>query len=318
MRISASVVFICLCVIPVSSATLRFLNREDAEKKIVLEDEFLTRLSPFDISSRMCVNRTVDRREFKQFLAGSVLDWSEKEKNLIKKIAGDKIAFIRDSLGVQLPDTIGFIKTTGKEEGDAAYTRGNTLLLPVALIASAERLEKTLPHELFHILSRTNRKLRLELYRLIGFREGTEVVIPETMRSIRITNPDGYENSYYIELETGTGKSLYVPYLTATIGIRDIEPGKPFFDYLDFSLFEVVKKNDRFSMKMKDGKTVTLDPQNIGAYIAMIGRNTQYIIHPDEILADNFELIVNGKKNLPSPELIEKMSAVFLQFKTFK
>jgi len=41
-----------------------------------------------------------------------------------------------------------------------------------------------------------------------------------------------------------------------------------------------------------------------------VGRNTGYIIHPDEILADNFVLLVNQSKNVRSPEILEKMRAV--------
>jgi hypothetical protein len=43
--------------------------------------------------------------------------------------------------------------------------------------------------------------------------------------------------------------------------------------------------------------------------MARIGRNTEYIIHPEEILADNFVLLVNGAK-APSPEILQKLDAV--------
>ena len=33
---------------------------------------------------------------------------------------------------------------------------------------------------------------------------------------------------------------------------------------------------------------VLLDPEDLPDYHRRIGRNTNYIIHPDEILADNF------------------------------
>jgi hypothetical protein len=38
-----------------------------------------------------------------------------------------------------------------------------------------------------------------------------------------------------------------------------------------------------------------------------VGRNTQYIIHPEEILADNFALLVLGETSIPSPVILEKM-----------
>jgi hypothetical protein len=41
-----------------------------------------------------------------------------------------------------------------------------------------------------------------------------------------------------------------------------------------------------------------------------IGRNTEYVIHPEEVLADNFALLVLKKANVPSPEILQKMREV--------
>jgi hypothetical protein len=38
-----------------------------------------------------------------------------------------------------------------------------------------------------------------------------------------------------------------------------------------------------------------------------VGRNTDYIIHPEEILAENFALLVLGAGNVPSPEVLTRM-----------
>lgn len=41
-----------------------------------------------------------------------------------------------------------------------------------------------------------------------------------------------------------------------------------------------------------------------------IGRNTSYVIHAEEILAANFELLVQGASNAPSPEMLARIRAV--------
>jgi hypothetical protein len=41
-----------------------------------------------------------------------------------------------------------------------------------------------------------------------------------------------------------------------------------------------------------------------------VGRNTDYIIHPEEILADNFALLMSGASGAPSPEIIKKLEEV--------
>ena len=44
-----------------------------------------------------------------------------------------------------------------------------------------------------------------------------------------------------------------------------------------------------------------------------VGNNTDYIIHPEEILADNFALLVLGEHNMPSPEIPQKMREILLR-----
>jgi hypothetical protein len=41
-----------------------------------------------------------------------------------------------------------------------------------------------------------------------------------------------------------------------------------------------------------------------------VGRNTQYIIHPEEIMADNFAELVMQDRSVPTPEILQKMLAV--------
>ena len=51
-------------------------------------------------------------------------------------------------------------------------------------------------------------------------------------------------------------------------------------------------------------------PEELSGFFEQVGRNTEYIIHPEEILAENFALLILGKQNLPSPEIVEKMRRV--------
>ncbi|MCY2928704.1 MAG: hypothetical protein NTV86_04265 [Planctomycetota bacterium] len=46
------------------------------------------------------------------------------------------------------------------------------------------------------------------------------------------------------------------------------------------------------------------------AYLAKVGANTSYIIHPDETLADNFALLLLGRSQtsgVPTPRLLAAM-----------
>jgi hypothetical protein len=41
-----------------------------------------------------------------------------------------------------------------------------------------------------------------------------------------------------------------------------------------------------------------------------VGRNTGYLIHPEEILADNFELLIAADRRPPNPEIVHRMGEI--------
>jgi hypothetical protein len=50
---------------------------------------------------------------------------------------------------------------------------------------------------------------------------------------------------------------------------------------------------------------VLLDPASVPAAHEKIGRSTGYVIHPEEVLADNFALLLLGLTAVKSPQLLE-------------
>jgi hypothetical protein len=48
----------------------------------------------------------------------------------------------------------------------------------------------------------------------------------------------------------------------------------------------------------------------VPGYDAQIGANTKYVIHPEEILADNFVFLVDGRIDLPTPRVVEAMGRI--------
>ena len=63
----------------------------------------------------------------------------------------------------------------------------------------------------------------------------------------------------------------------------------------------------------KNEKLQVFRVEDIPSYIQKIGMNTDYIIHPEEVLAENFVLLLNNSKYIRSPEILEKMREVFSQ-----
>lgn len=88
--------------------------------------------------------------------------------------------------------------------------------------------------------------------------------------------------------------------------------GGEFFNYLEFRLLLVKRANDSDAVTpLYDGQQPKLIAiKQASGFHEQVGKNTRYIIHPEEILADNFVLLVLGKRNIPSPEIVEKMEII--------
>jgi hypothetical protein len=292
-----------------------------AQAKTVLQqrDKYIQQMSPFDRAARMKTDKVVSEKEFLAFAVRNILPWNKKETAKIQTaLAGVKRGLTK--LSADFPATVFMIKTTGNEEGQAAYTRGNAIILPKRMISGpAAQLQKTIAHELFHVLSRSNPKLRDVLYKVIGFEPCNQIDFPEGLKSRKLTNPDAPRIEHYITLSLNGKRVSAVPILFSRVEKYDVKSGREFFSYLEFRLLAVKKDatGKKFVAIYKDKKPVLLQMRDFrSAYLKQVGENTAYIIHPEEILAENFALLVAGKKNVPSPGILKKLLSVLSKKKT--
>ena len=111
--------------------TVRLAASQEAARILGEEDAFIASMSPFDRSARVETDREVSKEEFLEFAARQARDFSEAESGKLEMI----FSSIRKKFGVlelkpNLPATITVVKTTGREEGRAAYCRGTAIVLP--------------------------------------------------------------------------------------------------------------------------------------------------------------------------------------------
>jgi hypothetical protein len=295
--------------------TVDFASADKGKEILMTRDDFIERLSPFDRAARMKTDKIVSERDFLIFVGNNVLPWDEAEKQKIAN-AFRGIQPRVEALSLLFPERIYMVKTTGNEEGGAAYTRGNAIILPKAKLASETRaIQMLICHELFHILSRSNPDLRERLYGAIGFIKCNEVEFPVNLRSRKITNPDAPKNDHCIRLQVGGKESWAVPILFASTEKYDTSRGGEFFDYLNFQFLLVERSGDPPIVRpLLDGpqpRVVAI--QQVSGFFEQVGRNTGYIIHPEEILADNFALLVFGERNVPSPDVLERIKMVLIR-----
>ena len=289
-----------------------FATVENGKKILGKKDDFVARMSPFDRAARMKTDKAVSEKEYLSFVNRNILPWDKDEVAKLEttlKSINRKLA----ELSLTFPGNIYIIKTTGKEEGGAAYTRSNAIVLPKSILTSTGAgLQKTIAHELFHILSRNNPKLRESLYAVIGFKPCNEIEFPAKLKSRKITNPDAPRNNHYIRVTLNDKKVSAVPILFSRTPKYDVQSGGEFFNYLRFKLLIVERDINRKKYKAvyNGSNPVLTDIRNVSGFFEQVGRNTNYIIHPEEILADNFALLVLGKQNVASPQIINNLKIV--------
>jgi hypothetical protein len=295
--------------------TVLFATVDDAKQILTSRDDFVQRMSPFDRASRMKTDSDVAEEDYLKFVGKNVLAWNDAEKQTITS-AFQGIQAELEALSLPFPKKVFIIKMTGNEEGGAAYTRANAIVFPKShLTAPLANIQKTISHELFHIMSRANPDLREELYAAIGFVKCNEVAFPSGLKLRKITNPDAPRNDHFVRLQVGGKEWWAIPILFSGPEKYDVKRGGEFFNYLQFQ-FLLVEWND-YSPTVKpiyNGENPKLmGIQQVSGYFEQVGRNTGYIIHPEEILADNFSLLVLQERNLPSPVVVKKLEGILKQ-----
>lgn len=294
-----------------SGTTVRFTTVEEGVKAIRERDEFVERLSPFDRSARMKVEGETKTEAFLDFVSAQVRPWTETEAQTLR----DMLASLKlrlEWVKVPWPAEILFIKTSNDDEGGNPYTRGSFIVLQERMLnGPGAKLDHVVPHELFHVLSRHNPSIRGKLYGIVGFELCNELSLPDSVAARRVTNPDAPRMDVMIEVEQQGRKLRVAPVLLSKVEKYSLADARPFpMGYLDFKFAELEEESGKMRIKSTNGSPVLLDPMSIKGFFEKVGRNTPYVIHPEEILADNFVIAVNEPSNIPTPRVVKELKAV--------
>ncbi|MCA9155438.1 MAG: hypothetical protein KDA38_11655 [Planctomycetales bacterium] len=293
---------------------VRFASVEQGRELLLRHDEFTQSLSRFDLECRLNTNEEVTADDLLKFMASHVIEWTPEDRQRLSPVVttvGEKLR----ELKLPLPPTVWLVKTTGDEEANAAYCRGPAIVLPKSMVENPRGLERLFAHELFHVLSNSNPELRNRLYELIGFHACEPIELPASLRDRKLTNPDAPTLDHYMTLRIDDKPVDAIPILFASVERYD--PNKPgsLFRFLTFRLLALAREDGTLRVleneqgpvlyepiSRKDNETVRLD-----SFFEQVGENTRYIIHPEEILADNFALMVLGTADLKSPDIVDRL-----------
>jgi len=282
------------------NVTIQVADSTDAARFITQKDDYTASFSTFDVQGRFRDKKKHTEAEYLAMAGKEMLTWTTDEQEEIKK-SFDKIASAIQgaNMKLELPDTVLVIKSTCMEEfGASGYTRKNGIILNknegvgVALMS----------HELFHVLSRHNAALRDKLYENIGFKPCNRINIYKAMNGLNITNPDCPVISHYVTVDSQD-------MVLVLHSKKPYEGGNVFADdYVDVSLLVVAGDKNNKKPVMKDGKPLLYKIDEKLQLFTIVGTNTPYVLHPEEICAEHFSALVTGKE-VNEPEYLDRMKA---------
>jgi hypothetical protein len=291
-------------------SAVHFASRAEGAEILGRDDGFLRTMSPLDRQLRRQSSNRIPYDDFVAFVSEQALEWTPEEiETLSQTIALVRKAIETHQLWLDLPEEIWLVKTTGAEEGNVGnYTRDDAIFMPAARNGhDAEGYLGVIYHELFHVMTRHDPGVRKPLYAIIGFEYCGDIPYPSDLKSRRITNPDAFHHDAYINVSADGDRFAAVP---LTLGKSTNYTSGSLFDNLEIRLMRVEQAGDTWRAVRRGGELQLYELGGVEGYFEQIGRNTNYIIHPEEILATNFSMVLRGVTDVPNPEIGERILEV--------
>jgi len=286
--------------------TVRFVSIDKGKELLTTEDEFTRSWSQFDIDFRSH-KKNASKEDLFKYISLQCKEWSPEEIDRINLILHSVDKNILDGgYKINSPNEIYFVKTTTDEEGSVGgYTRANYVVIRENIMSMPEtKLRQLIIHELFHILTRSNPEFKEKMYQIIGFTIINEIPFPESIKSFRITNPDAPKMDSYIKLMKGNQTINCMMILYS----KNDYKGDRFVDYLRVGFLKL--KDDNINeFEIINNRTEIIEFNDVSNFFEQVGKNTQYTIHPEEILASNFVFAIENKKELPNQWIVDKIQS---------
>jgi hypothetical protein len=306
-----------------------------ASKAIVKDDieKFFDKIQPVDMMIQMkhAYDSTVKREaillDYKQFIQHDVEDFTVKESQFLVKVMSDAYELCNMVSPKIFPEEIKLVKTKGKHYGDDTYyTRENLIVIPKAALVKPNYDEflKVMLHEISHIYTRLHPAMKATLYATIGFKRIAQPLeMNDSLRQRILMNPDGIDENWATPLTLGNGNEAFTIPIIYANEMSYKKEKQEFFQYLGWNYYEIAPSVSGKNLTVQTiGKLQKSTLNTVGINKLFKDKfNTDYIIHPDEIIADNFAITLLSQRNtkLLTPltdagrKLIKTMKGVLMQ-----
>lgn len=302
-----------LALAGIAHAQERFVFASETQARAVLgaRDDYVRATGAFERSASLRTAETVDEERFIAAMRDTALAWSEEEERAFASLLPRLERFVLP-MRWKSPWPVLLLKASDRLMDGFPHTRGNAIVLQERMLKPAlsdpQSLAYLMAHELFHVLSRGDAALQEELYAAIGFRSCAAVDMPATLAGLRLTNPDAPESRHAITVRWRGENVEALPFVH--FRSENVNPRSSFSGQVRTSWLPVERRNGRCSAR---DERLALDA--LEGFYEQVGRNTEYLIHPEEILADNFALLflAAGSENPPkirSPEVLERVRRI--------
>lgn len=292
-----------------------YATRSEARAVLGARDEYVRASTPLERSAKLKTAEPVDEERFARHMQDAAQEWTQEQRQRIAPVLEGLTRFL-GGVKWRIPERILLIQAGAALEEDSPHTRANAIVMPASYLARGPNvLAHVLVHETFHVLTRNNEPLREQLYAAIGFGRCESVVIPDEIARLAITNPDTVESRHTIAVRYRGEPVEALPYIR--FPSERVDPRKGFLSQLEVAWLLVDRQGT--GCRAREGPQARgVSPDELEGLYEQIGRNTSYLFHPEEILAENFALLVYRSlgrplKGLPSPEILDRMRGILLE-----
>lgn len=285
--------------------TIHLATQEEAAAAISARDEYMNTVNAADVSIWLRrPGSPADVDALSQYLAANVQPWTEAERVRLNAMI-ERVSPRLAALAPWLPERVQIASFRMTASSGADFTRGNTIFLS-SLKPTDEALDDRFFHELFHILSRHNPGRRDELYAIVGFQRCTPMTLEDALRERVLTNPDAPRVEYASHVRIGDTETWATPLMVADVARYTMR--SDLFDHVAVQ-FTPLRRDAQGQCTVDASSTLTQD-QLGAAVIARAGNNTSYVLHPEELVADNFAQMMMGRRDAPSPAIYDRLAAL--------
>jgi hypothetical protein len=293
-----------------------FANLEQARSILCARDAYIKAMHPHEWALKMQSRHPVTEDAYLTFLALNVLEWNADERERLQSA----IQALNERLAEQqipLVESIVFIKTTGNEEWNSAYTRSNAIILPERKLRNYPdqlALLRLLAHEVVHIVSRRHPQLRTALYQSIGYRriESGSLEFPKTLKAQMLTNPDSPYSDHYITLSYHGEPVHVVPIIVLKNQLATVDSTQDILRSLQTQLLVIEHREGQWQAAWVNEDPLCLDPHQVTGWQDILGFIPDMEFDPEEILAEQFAGLMTEEHELPMTEIRAAMKTIIM------